>query len=70
MENLNTSIKNRIGKAISDGEINSAVDPEVLSHELVLIPKGFHYLQNQSFPLNKSLFKRIADDIWSRIKPN
>ena len=69
MENFNTSLKNRLTKAISEGEINSSADPEVLAYELVLIPKGFHYLQNQSLPYDKSLFEKVADDIWNRIKP-
>ncbi len=69
MESFNTSLKNRLTKAISEGEINSSVDPEVLAYELVLIPKGFHYLQNQSKPYDKKLFEKMADDIWKRIKP-
>ena len=69
MENFNTSLKNRLTKAISEGEINSSTDPEILAYELILIPKGFHYLQNQSLPYDKSLFVKFADDIWNRIKP-
>ena len=69
MENFNTSLKNRIIKAIGEGEINPSVDPEFLAYELVLIPKGFHYLQNQSKPYDKKLFEKMADDIWKRIKP-
>jgi AcrR family transcriptional regulator len=69
IEGFNKALSKRIAKAVAEGEISSTVDPEVLAYELVLLPKGFHYLQNQSMSYDKALFEKMADNMWNRIKP-
>lgn len=66
-DRIRKSLKKRISKAVANGEVKQSVNPELLSYELIVIPKGFLYVQNFSASLSKSLCKKFADEIWQRI---